>query len=257
MKKLTLFFSVLLAAALFALAAGAAPVEYKPDENGAFDVTYTGTAGEYYALVIVEGIAEEGAAPAVTESSIQYIDQQTANASGNVAFDGILLKTDGTPCTVYLGGSDLDAAVLLGYVNNGEETFTVSGSVASDSPKEAAVTLTSTADAAKVFTVTTSSGTYTVTVPADTYKFTVTKAAHLSYTKNELVVADNTTKDVELKGGDVNADDKIDIVDLGKLLNEYNTNANLTADINGDSIVDIVDLGKLLNNYNAVATVED
>ena len=80
MKKLTLFLSVLLAMAVFAFAASAAPVDYTANEDGSFDVTYTGTAGEYYAIVIVEGIAAEGEAPVITSSSIQYIDQVTLTA---------------------------------------------------------------------------------------------------------------------------------------------------------------------------------
>ncbi|MGN1121208.1 MAG: hypothetical protein ACI4RV_02500 [Eubacteriales bacterium] len=248
MRKISLLLSVLLTVAVLALAVGAAPVEYEPDSTGAFDVTYTGTAGEYYALVIVEGIADEGTAPVITESSIQYIDQVTADASGTAAFNGILLKTDGTPCTVYLGGSDLEAAVLLGYVNNGDETYTVSGTVTSDSAKEASVTLTSTADAAKTFTVTTVSGSYTVSVPADTYKFVVTKAAHLSYTKNELAVADNVTKDVTLKGGDVNSDDIVDFDDLTELVLSYSSES-ATADVTGDGIVNFDDLTVVVLNY--------
>lgn len=258
MKKLTLFLSVLLAMAVFAFAASAAPVNYTANEDGSFDVTYTGTAGEYYALVIVEGIAAEGTAPVITSSSIQYIDQVTAAADGTATFNGVLLKTDGVKGTIYLGGSDLDAAKLLGYVNNSgdEETFTVSGTVTSDSAKEAKVTLTSTSDAAKVFTVDTASGSYTISVPADTYKFVVTKAAHLSYTKNALEVTADVAKNVELKGGDTNADGVIDITDLGKLLNTYNSDTDLVADVNGDGVIDVTDLGKLLNNYNAIAVVE-
>ena len=257
MKKLTLFLSVLLAMAVFAFAAGAEPVNYTANDDGSFDVTYTGTAGEYYALVIVEGIADEGAAPVITSSSIQYIDQVTAGADGTAAFNKILLKTDGVQGTVYLGGSDLAAAKLLGYVNKtSDEKFTVSGTVTSESAVEANVTLTSTTDETKVFTVTTESGEYTISVPADSYKFVVTKNAHLSYTKNELEVAADTVKDVTLVGGDVNADNTIDIIDLGKLLNAYNSSSDLSADINGDGAIDVIDLGKLLNNYNAVATVE-
>ena len=195
MKKLTFFLSVLLAMAVFAFAASAAPVNYTANEDGSFDVSYTGTAGEYYALVIVEGIAAEGTAP-------------------------------------------------------------VSGTVTSVSAKEAKVTLTSTSDGAKVFTVDTASGSYTISVPADTYKFVVTKAAHLSYTKNELEVKADVAKDVELKGGDTNADGVIDITDLGKLLNTYNSDTDLVADVNGDGVIDVTDLGKLLNNYNAIAVVE-
>lgn len=39
MKKLTLFLSVLLAMAVFAFAASAAPVDYTANEDGSFDVT--------------------------------------------------------------------------------------------------------------------------------------------------------------------------------------------------------------------------
>lgn len=256
MKKLTLFLSVLLAMAVFAFAASAAPADYTANEDGSFSISYTGTAGEYYALVIVEGIADEGTAPVITSSSIQYIDQVTAGADGVAAFNKVLLKTDGTAGTVYLGGSDLDAAVLLGYVNkSGDKTFTVSGTVTSDSAKEASVTLTSTSDETKVFTVSTAAGAYTVTVPADTYKFVVTKAAHLSYTKNALAVAADVTKDVELKGGDVDQNGAIAFADLTEVLNLYGT-ADENADVNGDGSIGFTDLTAVLNNYGATAVVE-
>lgn len=258
MKKLTFFLSVLLAMAVFAFAASAAPVNYTANEDGSFDVSYTGTAGEYYALVIVEGIAAEGTAPVITSSSIQYIDQVTAAADGTATFNGVLLKTDGVKGTVYLGGSDLDAAKLLGYVNNSgdEETFTVSGTVTSDSAKEAKVTLTSTTDEAKVFTVDTASGSYTISVPADTYKFVVTKAAHLSYTKNELEVKADVAKDVELKGGDITADGIIDFDDWTEVIMNYST-ATESADITGDGIVNFDDLTLVVVNYTAKSVVED
>ena len=257
MKKLTLFLSVLLAMAVFAFAASAAPVDYTANEDGSFDVTYTGTAGEYYALVIVEGIAAEGTAPVITSSSIQYIDQVTAAADGTATFNGVLLKTDGVKGTVYLGGSDLDAAKLLGYVNNSgdEETFTVSGTVTSDSAKEAKVTLTSTTDEAKVFTVDTASGSYTISVPADTYKFVVTKAAHLSYTKNALEVTADVAKNVELKGGDVDQNGTVAFADLTEVLNLYG-NADENADVNGDGSIGFADLTAVLNNYGVTAVVE-
>ncbi len=256
MKKIPLILSAVAASALLALTAGATPTVYEAADDNSFTVTYTGTAGEYYALVVVEGIAEEGAAPTITESSILYIDQVTADANGKASFDSFLLKTDGKPGTVYLGGSNLTEAVLLGYVNKTSSNFTVSGSVTSDSAKEANVTLTSTTDSTKTFTVTTSSGTYTVSVPADTYKFVVTKKAHLSYTKNELVVADDVTKNVTLLGGDVNQDGEVNIADLTNLLSDYNSTEKLDADINGDGSVSIADLTNLLKNYNAKATAE-
>lgn len=255
MKKITLVLSVVLMAALLALSAVAAPVEYETDANAAFDVTYTGTAGAYYAIVAVEGIAAEGTAPAITEDSIQYIDQKTADADGSVAFEDLLLKVDGTPSTIYLGGSDLDEAVLLGWVNkpaDEPDTFAVSGTVTSASNAAATVTLT---NGDKTFTVNTNAGVYTVDVPAGTYKMVVTKAKHLSYTKNELVVAAAVTKDVTLAGGEIVVDGTIDSLDLGKVLSVYNAE-NSEIDVTDDGVVDSLDLGKVLASYNAVPTVE-
>ncbi len=255
MKKIPLILSTVAASALLALSAGAAPTEYKAASDGSFSVTYSGTAGEYYAIVVVEGITEEGGTPTITESSIQYIDQVTADANGKALFESFLLKNDGTAATVFLGGSDLEEAQLLGYVNKTSDNFTVSGTVTSDSTKEATVTLTSTTDATKTYTVTTTSGTYTVSVPGDTYKFVVTKKAHLSYTKNAFTVAKDETKDVTLKGGDVTADGSITYLDLGRVYSNYNTSSE-NEDVSGDGAVNYLDLGKVLSNYNLVATVE-
>lgn len=258
MKKIVLTMLVIVLAACTCVLVGAAPVEYEPDGTGAFQISYDGaTPGEYYALVIVSGIAEEGTAPQITEQSIQYIDQLTADSTGVVSFDNVLLRTDGTEASVYLGGSDRDSALLLGYVNKGGSVseYTVSGTISSDSSKDASVKLTSVVDSASVYTITTADGVYTITVPADTYKFEVTKPAHLSYTKNELVVADNTTVDVVLKGGDVDGNGSIDFDDLSSLLLKYGMSEE-EADINGDGVINFDDLSKLLLNYAAVSEIE-
>ncbi len=258
MKKIVLTMLVIVLAACTCVLAGAVPAEYEPDGTGAFQISYDGaTPGEYYALVIVSGIAEEGTAPQITEQSIQYIDQLTAGSDGVVTFDNVLLRTDGTEASVYLGGSDFDSALLLGYVNKGGSVseYTVSGTISSDSSKDASVKLTSVVDSASVYTITTADGVYTITVPADTYKFEVTKPAHLSYTKNELVVDDNTTVDVVLKGGDVDGNGSIDFDDLSSLLLKYGMSEE-EADINGDGVINFDDLSKLLLNYAAVSEIE-
>ena len=258
MKKITLVLSVVLMAALLAFSAVAAPVEYETDTNAAFDVTYTGTAGAYYAIVAVEGIAAEGTAPAITENSIQYIDQKTADADGAVAFEDILLKVDGTAATIYLGGSDLDEAVLLGWVNkpaDEPDTFAVSGTVTSASDAAATVTLTNVEDETIVFTVNTNAGAYSVDVTAGTYKFVVTKTSHLSYTKNELVVSAATTQNATLKAGDVNTSGEINASDLSDLLAKFNT-VDAACDINASGEVNASDLSDLLANFNATNVVE-
>ena len=258
MKKIVLTMLVLVLAACTCLLAGAVPAEYVPDGTGAFQISYDGaTPGEYYALVIVSGIAEEGTAPQITEQSIQYIDQLTAGSDGVVTFDNVLLRTDGAEATVYLGGSDFDSALLLGYVNKGGAVseYTVSGTISSDSSKDASVKLTSVVDSASVYTITTADGVYTITVPADTYKFEVTKPAHLSYTKNELVVDDNTTVDVVLKGGDINGDGVINFDDLTAIVLNYST-ASDEADVTGDGAVNFDDLTSVILNYMLSSVAE-
>ncbi len=227
-----------------------------PDENGAYTVEYTKTAGEYYAILVVEGTYAEGEAPTITEDSIIYISQETADAQGKATFANFKLKSN-VAGTVYIGGSDMDAAVLYGYTTPVSEGFDVTGTVTVDSGSavEANVTLTSTADATKVYTATTVSGAYTITVPADTYKFVVTKKAHLSYTDSEYAVTANATKDVALKGGDTNASGVIDHVDLNDVFLEYLNTPNI-ADITADGVVNHVDLNILLTNYFAEKVVE-
>ena len=256
MKKFTKVLFWVLTAVVLATTAMAATVNYETDEYAAFDVTYTGTAGEYYAIVVVEGIAAKGETPNITETSIQYIDQKTAGTSGTVVFEDVVLKDDGTPCSVYLGGSDLDEAVLLGYVNNVNapgEFYVVTGKTNAG----ATVTITDTNNAAVTFTETATSGNYTFAeIPAGTYKLVVTMAKHTSYTKNELVVADNVTyKDVSLKGGDVSADGAIGFSDLLTILTNYNT-TNASADITGDGTVGFSDMLVVLTNYNLTSVME-
>lgn len=229
---------------------------YNQDASGAYTVDYTGKAGEYYAILVVDGIYEDGKMPAITEDSIIYISQETADAEGKVSFADFKTKNDHDG-TVYIGGSGLDSAVLLGYVKAPLTGSKVSGSVTSDSgsPVESNVTLTSTTDSSKTFTATTKDGTYEITVPNDTYKFVVTKKAHLSYTKNELAVSEDVVKDVKLVGGDTNADGTINYRDLNSVIVEYNT-AGETADINGDGTVNYRDLNVIITNYNANAVAE-
>lgn len=99
-----------------AVAAETTPVQFPIDGTGAFDVTYTGTPGALYALVVLEGEHTEGVAPEITEDNIQFIDQKEANSSGVVTFEDILLKDVFEKSSVYLGGTDLDEAVYLGSV---------------------------------------------------------------------------------------------------------------------------------------------
>jgi len=48
--------------------------------------------------------------------------------------------------------------------------------------------------------------------------------------------------------GDVNNDRKVDIIDIGVIIDNYGS-TNAVADVNGDGIVNIVDIGILIDNY--------
>jgi hypothetical protein len=86
----------------------------------------------------------------------------------------------------------------------------------------------------------------------------VTKAAHLSYTKNAFAVEADTTKDVALTAGDANNDGIIDITDLGMVLESFEAEGDgIDCDFNADAIVDITDLGVILENFELENTVED
>lgn len=235
--------------------AGAASTNYEADNTGAFSITYAdATQGEYYALVVLSGVYGETDSPVISEDTVQYIDQKTAGENG-VTFDKVLITDEGTECTVYLGGSDLDdGPLLLGYLNATETTATVSGTVTSDSTLPATVKLYNSNNVVVAETQTAADGTYTINVTAGTYKFTVTKSAHLSYTKNEFVVAGTTAKNVTLLGGDLVEDGAINEYDLGNVCLNYGQTVDV--DVTGDNLINEYDLGKVCLNYAKQSVVE-
>lgn len=252
MKKALSVLLVLMAVMSVAALAAELPT-YTPADDGTYTIGYTeGEASNYYALLVVQGVYEEGATPVISEDTVLYIDQGTANANGDVSFDGWIPKTE-DPATVYLGGSNLDAPVLLGYL--GENTFTVSGTVTTDSDTTYAATVTLTGEDGTVYEGTATSGMYAVEVPAGTYTFTVNVKNHLSYTDADFVVSDAVSdKNVTVKGGDVNTDGVVNIDDLADLIKGYRTAGE--TDIDGSGAVDIDDLATLIKNYRETAVSE-
>ena len=243
---------LLVLVAIMSVSVFAETVTYTPEDDGTYNVSYTeGTASNYYALLVVEGVYAEGETPVISEDTVLYIDQGTANSNGDVSFNGWIPKNE-EPATVYLGGAGA-SPILLGYL--GENTFFVSGTVSTDSGTtyEATVTLTNGEDE---FTVTSANGAYSIEVPEGTYTFKVNVKNHLSYTDNDFAVnADVSGKDVAVKGGDIDGDGAVGFDDLTPVLNGYDT-ADTTADIDGDGTVGFDDLTPVLNNYEDVAVVE-
>jgi hypothetical protein len=230
---------------------------YVASSNNTFEIEYTGLPGSYYALVILDGIAAPDAAPVVTESSVLFIDQKTANDQGVVTFSDVLLKEDGRPGSVYIGGGNLQKAVLLGYVNNNASgtNFVVSGNITSDSALPAKVKLVSETDSSKSFEVSTAAGSYEISVPEDVYTFTVTKKAHTSYTKTGFTVDADVVKNATIKGGDFGGDGVVNFDDFSGMLMVYGT-TSADYDINGDGVVNFDDFSTLLMNYNAASVTE-
>lgn len=253
MKRISVLMLVFVMSVFLAFTAFAAEV-YTPEIDNTFDVVYAdATKGEYYVLVAVSGLIDEGG-PTISESNIQYIDQQTADEDG-VAFTDVLLKNDGRACTLYLGGSDLDdGPILLGHVNVDSSTFILSGTVSSQTQKASTITVYEGEDVVAT-TTTNASGAYELNLYTGTYKFVVTAPAHLSYTKNTLEFTQDTVKDVTLLGGDVVVDGEVGGMDLNTLITNLNT-TNASADVNGDNEVGGMDLNILITNLNKTATVE-
>jgi hypothetical protein len=222
MKKV-LSLVIVLMAVMSVAAFAAEPVTYTPADDGTYNVSYAGTSsGNYYALLVVEGVYEADKTPVISEDTVLYIDQSTATSSG-VTFSNWIPKND-EPATVYLGGTGLDKPVLLGYL--GENTFFVTGTVTTDSGTsyEAVVTLVSGDD---TFTVTAVNGAYSIEVPEGNYTFNVNVKNHLSYTQNNFAVTgDVNGKDVEVLGGDLNGDGVLSAAEALRILQYVNGKVN-------------------------------
>ena len=143
-------------------------------------------------------------------------------------------------------------------VGSGE--ISVSGQIDyQDSLRPATVTLTPNANAHDPIVVETAlDGSYTLTLPdvdSTIYTMVVTKPGYLSYTINNLTLADGqqlSTIDIKQLAGDVNGDGIVNSIDLTYLLSEFNRAPQLypNADIDGDGLVNSVDLTYLLAGFN-------
>lgn len=251
MKKVLGMFLVLVA--VMSMTAFADLPTYTPLPDGTYSIDYTeGKASNYYALLVVEGICDADATPVISEDTVLYIDQATADANGDVSFDGWIPKNE-SPATVYLGGTGLAKPVLLGYL--GSNNFVVSGTVSTDSGTsyEATVTLTSGEDTP--FTATSVNGVYSIEVPEGNYTFKVNVKNHLSYTDNDFEVsADVSGKNVSVLGGDLDESGTVDFDDLSEILRNYKTVSDY--DVDGVGEVDFDDLSIVLKNYKISAVAE-
>jgi|GEM_PF-5956963 len=232
---------------------------FTPDASGVYTVTKTVAA---YANKQVTIVVYSGSS--ATVSTIQYIDQQTANASGKYEFKFKLKDAPTATLQVKVGAETRTAAQSLGTIEPPAPpaSVTLTGKISFYGPKS---TLTfkaknlSTNKETTISAVTKSEdsaafGTYSVTLPSGNYLITAAQPFHASYTKNSLaVITAGQTFDVALLGGWIFPDSpSIDIDCLIRLLGSYKKKGApgfTSADINWSGQVDIDDLIILLGNY--------
>jgi hypothetical protein len=102
-------------------------------------------------------------------------------------------------------------------------------------------------------TTTGADGTYTLTTTAGTKTITYAHASYLAQSASVTGVAGTTVTapEITLLGGDINADGKIDILDLAAVGAQFGSTAPNPAalDINADGVVDIIDIVLVAKNF--------
>lgn len=252
MKKILKTLALVVLCAFTLSATAFASEQILPDENGMFNIVYEdGTDGDYYSLVVVEGIYEEGDFPTISYDTVLHVSSAVGTESG-VSFDGFVPASD-EPATVYVGGTSLGAPMILGYINNAE-LYKVCIYVTTEASKDATVLLT--ADGKEYEALyDEEDDAYVAYVLEGSYTLEVTASKHVPYTKKDYVVEADMENWVTLKYGDVTLNDTIDYYDLVEIVNSYG-DENDDYDLTGDGIVDDKDIIVALDNYKAKSTIK-
>ncbi len=228
--------------------------------EGSYTVTYNvgaTNAGSMYGMVAITGTT-------INEDSIVYIDQATADASGNITFTNFIPKVAPgeqgfEESTVYIGGPGLDTetAKAIAVLKDEEPAgVAVSGKVKSYDPKLATTVklVQNEADVASTTIAALEEGsgqseqTFTIeAVAAGTYNLVVSKAGHLDYTITGVVVgtealdltasANANVSLMTMIAGDLDGSKIVDEGDVS--LVRKNTNMNKSTDLAADKIADI------------------
>lgn len=251
-------------AALLTCGASAAEMDYTTNVNGT--VTYDSVSGKYtasynqtidgqqYALLVVKGTYENGAADySISEDTIMYIDQMAAGSTG-VSFNFIPRSTP--DCVVLLGGvfeGNVESPVVLGTLIGRGATIEVPETTVTYSGTTVPTLTLETADGGS-YSFTEQNGSYSVSgVPDGTYTLTIRKKSHMPYMTTVVVESGIPSEipNVGLLAGDTNEDSFINSVDIGNIISVYLKNAeqNSGADIDEDGYINSIDLGFVLGNY--------
>ncbi len=191
-----LIIATLMIAVVLSVAAFAELPNFEPEEDGTYSITYeNATAGQYYTMVVVEGVNEEGATPTISEDTVLYVGQVTAGSADTATFADWTPKTN-APASVYVGIQNGTSVEHIGYINNNRVKVygTVSSMIPGGTKNEAAVTVKN-ADGETVATATTVNGEYAVYVPeGEECTITYVLHGHSNVTSIETYSEDTETK---------------------------------------------------------------
>lgn len=106
MKKRIISLMLALVMCTGLIAAASAQDFHADNDTGAYTIEITGkTPGKDYTILVVAGDYSGKDMPEITEDSIIYINQTTADANGTVSFTDFIPMTESIG-TVYIGGDD-------------------------------------------------------------------------------------------------------------------------------------------------------
>ncbi|HJC41718.1 MAG TPA: hypothetical protein H9701_09245 [Candidatus Intestinimonas pullistercoris] len=251
-------------AALLTCGASAAEMDYTTNVNGT--VTYDSVSGKYtasynqtidgqqYALLVVKGTYENGAADySISEDTIMYIDQMAAGSTG-VSFNFIPRSTP--DCVVLLGGvfeGGVESPVVLGTLIG--QGVTVSGSVTTLENNNPSTVSIYGSDKQLLASSQTNGGTFTLDAvpPGATYYIAAEKGGYVGSPMMIAVEEALESVNIRLYAGDVDGSKSVDMPDLITILTDFNKTGNFSAaycDLNRDGAVNVADLMEILTNFN-------
>lgn len=223
----------------------------------------TSGANEAYAdkLVTILAISGEN----ITIDSIQYIGQSMADENGEYSFTNYLPKNDpvNEAYKVLIGGEEIDTPLDAGIIGK-YPGVSISGTVSvtgADKSAEILITKKDDPTISKTTEADPATGEYLIDdVEKGIYTVHVSKKSNLKYTLNNLNVQSNiVNNDYQLFAGDVNQDDKINILDITQIVSTFNGDTSVypNSDVDNNGAINILDILAAVNNFNKASVIED
>jgi len=239
--------------------------------------TTTGTnsnyAGQMMTLLVVKDPDGNGEITVndITDTSIQYIDQGTANEAGVYTFANYIPKETpgiGDVYVVMIGGESIDVPLKTNSINgpdeepSGDITFAGTISTLGDTtPATIKFLDLTTSEEVAVGEVNPSTGAFSITAPAGDYILKVGKIGHLTFTISKFTLAENPAEGTySLRAGDVDASGDINIDDITYVLASYATRKDIDVgyvderDLDESNDINIDDITYALANYGVKAS---